>query len=98
MTKFTKDTILQCVPGLTVRVDENNLIAIKVGDETMSSSLHALTVLGMFAHPRTLAEAMNRLKPLVEGTQDWMDLTSVIHQLWTAGILTTELSTKKAFQ
>lgn len=80
-------TVLQRVPELSLKVYSNDCASIIVGGQVTEGSLHTLPVLDAFSKPRTLADALERLQGTARSAQDWVDLTSTIVQLFTAGVL-----------
>jgi SAM-dependent methyltransferase len=88
------DTVLRRAPSLTVRLVSAAETIIEHRGKTIRSGPHALLVLGAFAQPARLADAVERLKALASGPQDWMDCTATLEQLRQDGVLIEEGSSQ----
>jgi predicted O-methyltransferase YrrM len=90
MLNLSPGTMLQRVPEIRLQIDSSNLIQVVTPEGTLDCGPHALLVLDAFYQPRPLAEALSKLQTQVVGTQDWINLTSTVAQLYQAGILRDE--------
>jgi len=77
-------TILVRARDLEVRLGDSDDVRISRGDVHVQTTTHALNVLAAFTHPRALGEVLDGA---VAGSQDWIELSSAVHQLAKAGIL-----------
>jgi protein arginine N-methyltransferase 1 len=90
MTNLNRDTVLQRVPNLKIKVDSNNNIKIYFGGRVIQVGVHGLTILDAFYQPTSIHEVLSKFQLRIKGVQDWMDyMTTVIH-LYKAGILRDE--------
>jgi hypothetical protein len=81
----TPRTILVRARKLEVHLGDADDVCIVHGEERVHTTPHALTVLAAFAHPCAVEEV---LAGAAAGSQDWIELSSAVHQLARAGILT----------
>ena len=90
MNQLSPNTPLQRIPEVQVRIDSSNYAQILTKDRVIPCGTHGLAVLNIFAQPISMKQALERLKGLLHGVQDWMNLTNTILQLYQAGILLEE--------
>jgi hypothetical protein len=81
------DEPLQRLPDLDVRLQSNGSVRVDLESRAILCGPHALRVLETFAHPTTFKDAIDVLKTEVRGTQDWVDLSDTIMNLFRAGVL-----------
>jgi 2-polyprenyl-3-methyl-5-hydroxy-6-metoxy-1,4-benzoquinol methylase len=84
---ISQHAILHRSPGIVVQVDSSNTLRIRTPKGVITSGHHGLAVLNMFCEPRPLVAALSLMRNHVTGLQDWIDLTSTIAQLHSAGVL-----------
>jgi hypothetical protein len=87
---LSQQTVLCCAPNLDLRLDSSNQVQIIVGDRSVTCGSHSLLVLDAFARPRPLGDALADLRANVVGMQDWIDLTTVVGQLYEARVIQAE--------
>jgi precorrin-6B methylase 2 len=90
MNQLSPHTLLQRIPEVQVRIDSSNYAQIITKDRVIPCGTHGLAVLNIFAQPISMKQALEKLKELILGAQDWMNLNSTILQLYRAGILVEE--------
>jgi 2-polyprenyl-3-methyl-5-hydroxy-6-metoxy-1,4-benzoquinol methylase len=88
--ELTAHTVLRRARNLRLQVDSHNVVQVLRHGQAIDCGSHGLSILDVFNRPRTLAEALDLLKPLISGAQDWMDVTGVIVGLYRSGILKEE--------
>jgi predicted RNA methylase len=81
---MTPATILVRAHDLQVHLGDADDVSIVRGEERFLTTPHALQVLAAFAHPRSVGEVLDGT---ATGPQDWIELSTLIHQLARAGIL-----------
>lgn len=81
---MTPSTILVRARDLEIHLGDADDVRVVRGDQRVRTRPHALAVLAAFAHPRAVADV---LAGAAAGSQDWIELSSTIHELATAGIL-----------
>jgi len=87
MSALNSHVLLHRAQPLDLRLDGNE-IRISSGRRVMTFGTHALAVLDAFATPTSVGSALDRLK--AKGAEQWMEITSIILQLYEAGILQQE--------
>lgn len=87
---FTRETLLQRVPGLTVHLAARDEMEIRHQRKVTRCGRHGLALLDVFARPKTLQEALNLLRPQVRGVQDWMELIHTARVFQREGVLLEE--------
>jgi len=90
MNQLSPHTLLQRIPEVQIRIDSSNYVQIITKDRVIICGPHGLAVLNIFAQPISMKQALEKLKGLLHGAQDWMNLTSTILQLYQAEILIEE--------
>jgi len=90
MNQLSRDTPLQRIPEVQVRIDSSNYANIITKDRVIPCSTHGLAVLHIFAQPISMKQALEKLQGQIHGAQDWMNLTSTILQLYREEILQEE--------
>jgi hypothetical protein len=83
MTPLSPDTVLFRAPRVRLTLD--GAIRIDVDGGELVTNERGLDILGVFAHPLRLADALTRLE--AKGPQDWIDLSTSILHMYEAGIL-----------
>lgn len=81
---MTPHTILVRARDIQIRIGDADDVVVIRGDLRIPTTPHALTVLAAFAQPRPVAGV---LEGAATGSQDWIELSSTVHQLARAGIL-----------
>lgn len=82
-----KDTILQRLPELTLKLYSDKRVKITSGGEIYIVDFWGLKILDAFSKPRPMGEVLSELARDVRSAQDWIDLTSQVMGLVKAGIL-----------
>ena len=85
MNNPTKDTILQRIPNLDLRIDSSNQVVVSFDGKRLECGPHGLAILEAFTHPQPLGEAMRTIK--ANGAQDLAQLMSTMIGLYRAGVL-----------
>jgi hypothetical protein len=81
------DRILQRLPDLRLKLDARGEVAIEVNGQRHTCGPHTLRLLHLFTHPVSVQAALDRLKPELTGTQDWMLTLRTIQHLESLGVL-----------
>jgi precorrin-6B methylase 2 len=79
--------ILRTAPGIRILVESGASVRVEVGGKSHDCGPHTLEAINVFLQPRSLAEAIEHLKASVTGIEDWVELTSTIQRLITAGAI-----------
>jgi predicted O-methyltransferase YrrM len=87
MVTIAPDTLLRRVSDLRLQIDSSNSVQVFTSQGVLECGPHTLLVLDAFYKPRTLSDALSKLRSQVVGSQDWINLTSTIVQLYQAGVL-----------
>lgn len=82
-----KNTILQRLPELELKVYANNRVRVSLGGESIAINFFGLKILDAFSRARPLGEALQDLAKEVPSAQAWVDLTSAVMGMIKAGIL-----------
>lgn len=82
------DRVLQRLPDVSLRLDARNEVLIRFAGRELQSGAHALALLELFAQPLSISQALDVLRPRLQGTQDWLIALRTIQQLADAGVLT----------
>ena len=98
MTNLTRDTVLQRVPDLRVRIDSSNNIEIYMEGMKIRCGSYGLLILDAFYQPTSLSEVLCKLQTGIRGVQDWMDLMTTIVHLYEAGVLQDESQNRPTFR
>lgn len=77
--------ILQRVANLDLRLLSSNEIEVSLAGQTTHCAAVGLTILDLFSQPTAVNDALNKLK--VRGRQEWIELSTLIHNFYKAGIL-----------
>ena len=77
-------TVLVRVRDVTVKLGDADNVFVVCGEETLEATPHALALLHAFAHPRAVAEVLDGT---ATGPEHWIELSSTLLQLATAGLL-----------
>jgi protein arginine N-methyltransferase 1 len=81
-------TVLHLTPGVLLRVETDRSITIeRAGALPVTGSTHALAILEAFRRPQAIGQVVAALGSRMQGTQDWIDLTSQIAALYQDGVL-----------
>lgn len=86
MTKLTKNTRLQRVPELSLRLLSDGSVHLLMGGQAIRGSKHGLAILQAFSQPTTIQEALAVLPPAVS-RHEWMERTALIRRFWETGVL-----------
>lgn len=81
---MTPRTILVRARSLEIHLGDTDDVSIVRGEVRVQTTPHALTVLAAFSHPRAVGDVLDTA---AAGSQDWIELSSTVHQLAKAGIL-----------
>jgi hypothetical protein len=93
--EFDPDEPLQRLSDLTVQLQSDGSVYTEVGGRGILFGPHALRVLEVFTRPATFKQAMQVLRPTVQGAQDWVDLSDTIRNLYRAGALESTVQTSR---
>lgn len=77
-------TILVRARDLEIHLRDTDDVSIRRGEVHVQTTTHALSVLAAFSHPRALGDVLGGV---AAGGQDWIELSSAVHQLVRAAIL-----------
>jgi hypothetical protein len=91
MTNLSRDSVIQRVPDLKVRIASDNNIEIYMEGRKIMVGPHGLAILDAFYQPNPLSEVLSKLQMRITGAQDWMDLVTTIVNLYEAGVLRDEI-------
>ncbi len=86
MNPLTADTIITVASGVKLEF-RDGVVRLSLADIILDPGPHVLTVLELFRHPQTMAEAMGQLGDRERDPKVWMQVSSTIYQFWQAGIL-----------
>lgn len=89
--KLTSQTVLRRFPNLTIKIESDNQLHIFWRGNDVRCNHRALLVLDMFARPHTLADAFDQFQARAQSSQDWIDLTASLLQLYRQGVLLKDL-------
>jgi hypothetical protein len=81
------DEPLQRLPDLEIRLQSDGSVRVDLEDRAFLSGPHTLRVLDAFSRPTTFKDAIEVLKSQARGTQDWVDLSDTVMNLFRAGAL-----------
>lgn len=84
---LTRDTFLQRIPDLRLRLRSNNQVRLDWEGNFGDFGHHTLLILDAFATPRRLGDALSTLGGRVQGTVDWALLADTILRLHQYGVL-----------
>jgi predicted RNA methylase len=87
---LTPETRLRRARNLRLQLDSHNIVLVRKGGAFVDCGPRGLAILDQFHKPATMAEALDRLAPQIQGAQDWIDVTDVIVRLYRSGILKDE--------
>jgi hypothetical protein len=85
MTPLSSDTVLFRAPRIRLTLAGSITVDVETGAKTLVTNERALSILGVFAQPMSLGDALGRLG--AASPQDWIDLSTTILHLYEAGIL-----------
>lgn len=86
---LTRETVLRCAPHFSLRWQDGGFTAEIEGRKFLLGS-DGPALLQAFAHPRSLAGALEPLRTGVEGGRHWMELTNTVVGMLEAGLLVEE--------
>jgi hypothetical protein len=84
--KLAGHNVLERAPMLQITIEGESVEIVKAG-RVLPCGKHGLQILDVFAHPLSVQNALDALKPTLKGVQDWVDLTAEISEFYEQGIL-----------
>lgn len=94
---LARDTLLHRASSMRLNLNSSGEATITIGGTSFAVGPHTLAILDEFSRPRTIAEALEKLRTRTSGVQDWIDLTSTIMHLHQAGVLLDETGEGPSF-
>lgn len=87
---------LRLAPDLRVICQSGSEFTLQLGAQQITGGPHTLAILVAFRAPCALIDALDALKAQLTGLHDWIDLTSQVLSLHSAGMLIDETALERS--
>ena len=81
---------LRCAPALRVTCNSTSEFTLELGPKRVHGGPNTLAILSAFSTPKSMADALKQVTPLLAGVHSWIDLSSQVLTLHRAGMLLDE--------